>query len=51
MRYKMHFAVTLLKMRLYKAVLTAGERGLLAYDWREFQHKYKMGSICELAEM
>ena len=50
-RYKMHFAVTLLKMRLYKAVLTAGERGLLAYDWREFQHKYKMGSICELAEM
>ena len=49
-RYKLHFAVTLLKMRLYKAVLTAGERGLLAYDWREFQTQYKNGSICALTE-
>lgn len=49
-RYKLHFAVTLLKLRLYKAVLTAGERGLLAYDWREFQTQYKNGSICALTE-
>lgn len=46
---KFQFAVKLLKMRLYKAILATSTRGLNAYDWKEFHNQFVNRSILEIA--
>ena len=46
---KFQFTTKLLKMRLYKAILTTSTRGLNAYDWREFENRFVQRSIIDIA--
>lgn len=44
---KFQFTVELLKMRLYKAILTTSSRGLNSYDWREFENRFVQRRIID----